>query len=220
MKQITEIDDPRLVKALAHPLRVQILRALQDRVGSPSDIAEEISAPLGNVSYHVRFLERVGVLEFVEARPRRGALEHYYRARGRLRITDHAWAQVPEIVKNAMVGAALDQAMRYAYGGASIGGFERADAIASRRAMRLDDRGFQELGEVIKALLERASEIESESAKRIVESGHENGEIDVGLVTMLFEAPPSDAALPMDDHQPRKASRSRSAKAAGRGSRV
>ena len=41
MMQITEIDDPRLVKGLAHPLRIQILRVLENRVASPSEIAEE-----------------------------------------------------------------------------------------------------------------------------------------------------------------------------------
>jgi len=56
MKPITDIDDPRLVKALAHPLRIQILNLLRDRVASPSELADEIGAPLGNVSYHVRFL--------------------------------------------------------------------------------------------------------------------------------------------------------------------
>ena len=35
MMQITEIDDPRLVKGLAHPLRIHILRVLENRVASP-----------------------------------------------------------------------------------------------------------------------------------------------------------------------------------------
>jgi hypothetical protein len=32
--------------------------------------------PLGNVSYHVRQLEKVGLIELVAIKPRRGALEH------------------------------------------------------------------------------------------------------------------------------------------------
>ena len=77
VKQITEIDDPRFVKALAHPLRIHILRILQDRTASPRELADELGAKLPNVSYHVRFLERLGVLELVETQPRRGALEHF-----------------------------------------------------------------------------------------------------------------------------------------------
>ena len=34
--------------------------------------------PLGNVSYHVRQLEKAGLIELVAVKQRRGALEHYY----------------------------------------------------------------------------------------------------------------------------------------------
>jgi DNA-binding transcriptional ArsR family regulator len=204
VKQITEIDDPRLVKALAHPLRIHILRVLQDRVASPSELAEEVSAPLGNVSYHVRFLVRVGLLELVDTRPRRGALEHYYRARGRLVITDKAWAQVPDIVKNAMVGATLDQIVRYIGAAAAIGGFERNDAQVTRRPLTVDKRGFTELGSAVKQLLERVNQIEAESAKRMASRSQRNGEINTGLVLLLFEAPPPEAVADAEEQTQRK----------------
>ena len=97
MRAISDIGDPRLVKALAHPLRVQILTALEDRVASPSDLAEELAAPLGNVSYHVRTLADLGLVKLVRRRTRRGAVEHYYEARGRAQVSDRAWAQVPAL---------------------------------------------------------------------------------------------------------------------------
>jgi DNA-binding transcriptional ArsR family regulator len=209
VKQITELDDPRLVKALAHPLRITILRVLQDRTASPSEIASEISAPLGNVSYHVRVLERVGLLELAHTRQRRGAIEHYYRAIGRVRITDKAWAQVPDIIKNAMISATLDQAAGYVSAAAATGGFDRHDANVSRRGMVLDKRGFAELAAAAKELLDRAYKIEGESARRIAASDHQDGEINAGLVLMLFEAPPSYAELPSSEHAPRRRSTTR-----------
>jgi DNA-binding transcriptional ArsR family regulator len=207
VKQITELDDPRLVKALAHPLRITILRVLQDRTASPSEIAEEISAPLGNVSYHVRVLERVGLLELAHTRQRRGAIEHYYRAVGRVRITDKAWAQVPEIVKDAMVSATLDQAVRYVSAAAATGGFDRRDANVSRRGMVVDKQGFAELAAAAKELLDRAYKIESESARRIAARDHRNGEINAGLVLMLFEAPPAYAEAAPGEHEPKRRSK-------------
>ncbi len=209
MKQITELDDPRLVKALAHPLRITILRVLQDRTASPSEIASEISAPLGNVSYHVRVLERVGLLELVRTRQRRGAIEHYYRAVGRVRITDKAWAQVPDIIKDAMISATLDQAARYVSAAAATGGFDRHDANVSRRGMALDKQGFAELAAAAKELLDRAYKIEGESARRIAASNHEDGEINAGLVLMLFEAPPAYAEVPVDEHASKRGSKRR-----------
>jgi DNA-binding transcriptional ArsR family regulator len=64
-----DITDPRLAKALAHPLRLEILRHLGDRTASPSEIAAEIGAPLTNVSYHVRKLRALGLIKLVRKTP-------------------------------------------------------------------------------------------------------------------------------------------------------
>jgi DNA-binding transcriptional ArsR family regulator len=207
MMQITEIDDPRLVKGLAHPLRIHILRVLETRVASPSEIAEEIGAPLGNVSYHVRFLARVGLIELTSTKPRRGAVEHYYRAVGRVSVTDQAWAQVPDVVKSGMISATLDQAGRVIGAAASSGGFDRSDAVAARREMLLDEQGFSELAAELNGLLERVKEIERESAERLESMpDHEEAELDAGLVMMLFERGQAQVPVPRDGR-----SRSRSA---------
>jgi DNA-binding transcriptional ArsR family regulator len=199
MMQITEIDDPRLVKGLAHPLRIHILRVLENRVASPSEIAEEIGAPLGNVSYHVRFLARVGLIELTSTKPRRGAVEHYYRAVARVSVTDQAWAQVPEVVKSGMISATLDQAGRVIGAAASSGGFDRSDAVVARREMVLDQQGFAQLASELTGLLERVKEIERDSAKRLEAlPEHAEAEIDTGLVTMLFESAGTQVPAPGD----------------------
>ena len=207
VKQITEIDDPRFVKALAHPLRIHILRILEDRTASPRELADELGAKLPNVSYHVRFLERLGVLKLVGTQPRRGALEHYYQANGRLRVTGKAWAQVPDIVKNAMVGATLDQIVEYVNAGAMIGGFDGADAHASRQPMLLDAQGFKDLGAALDELLDRANAIAAESAKRVAADNHGSDELSAGLVLMLFEAPPAQTGIPVKPAHERPSSR-------------
>jgi DNA-binding transcriptional ArsR family regulator len=193
MKAITDINDPRLVKALAHPLRVQILAVLQDRTASPSVLAEELSAPLGNVSYHVRILANLGLLKLVRKRQRRGAIEHIYQANGRVRVSDRAWGQVPGIVKSAMVDATLEQVGRYVEQSATMGGFERPEAHIIRQPMRLDAKGWKELSTAVGELLERANSIEDESRKRLEKANHV-GELEAGLVMMLFEGAPGGAA--------------------------
>jgi DNA-binding transcriptional ArsR family regulator len=198
MKQITEINDPRLVKALAHPLRVQILRVLQGRVASPSELAEELEARIGNVSYHMRVLERLELVELARTKPRRGAVEHYFRARGTLRITDKAWAQVPDIVKDAMVAATLEQITRYVHTAASIGGFEGEYAHLSRHALVLDEQGFTDLAVAMRELIDRAREIEAASATRAKKGDHAQAEINTGLVMMLFETPPASVGIPIE----------------------
>jgi len=92
MKAITSIDDPRYVKALSHPLRVRILALLEERTATPVKLAEVLSATLGTVSYHVRTLHQLGLIELVDETRHRGAVAHHYRAKARPKVTDEAWA--------------------------------------------------------------------------------------------------------------------------------
>ncbi len=188
IKPITDIDDPRLVKGLAHPLRIHILRVLEDRVASPSEIAVELDAPLGNVSYHVRFLVRMGLIELSGTEPRRGAVEHYYRAVGRPQISSKAWEQVPQVVKDALIGSTLDEIGKMVAAAARTGGFDRDEARVSRKAYALDQQGFDDLSEVVAEFQDRAAKIERESASRLAGADGKASELDTGVVMMLFEA--------------------------------
>ena len=143
MKADRNISDPQIAKALAHPLRVAIMAVLEERIASPSEIATELDASLGLVSYHVRMLARLGLVRLVETRPRRGALEHYYRAEERPVITSEAWASVPSIVKQATVRATLAQISGQVNRAAQSGGFERSDSHLSRSPVVLDKRGLE-----------------------------------------------------------------------------
>ena len=67
------------INVMSHPLRPIILAKCRDEARSPSDIAREVGASLGVVSYHVRVLESHGLLRLVKKVPRRGATEHYYK---------------------------------------------------------------------------------------------------------------------------------------------
>jgi DNA-binding transcriptional ArsR family regulator len=187
MRAISDIGDPRLVKALAHPLRVQILSTLEDRIASPSDLATELDAPLGNVSYHVRTLADLGLVKLVKRRTRRGAVEHYYQARGRAQVSNRAWAQVPGVVKRSMIAVALEQAVDQAGAAAAAGGFDHQDSNLSRQSVTLDAEGFGELSQAIARLHEELTGIQERSARRLEDADPEAAR-HAGLVTMLFEA--------------------------------
>ena len=184
MRAISDIGDPRLVKALAHPLRVQILGVLEERVASPSDLAEELGAPLGNVSYHVRTLADLGLLKLVRRRTRRGAVEHYYQARGRATVSDEAWQQVPSVVRRSMVGVALDQAIEQAVAAAGSGGFDGDGAGVTRHSLSLDEDAIEEATQALQRLHDELAEIQERSADRADDGDRRQ----VGLVTMLFDA--------------------------------
>lgn len=72
--------DPRLAKALSHDVRARALGLIVSSATSPKAISEELGVDLRSVAYHVRVLKNLGCIEPVETRPRRGAIEHVYRA--------------------------------------------------------------------------------------------------------------------------------------------
>lgn len=75
-----ETIDQRLVRALAHPLRIQILEILSERIASPNNLSMELETGLSHVAYHTRTLDKCGCLELVDTAQRRGATEHFYKA--------------------------------------------------------------------------------------------------------------------------------------------
>jgi DNA-binding transcriptional ArsR family regulator len=70
----------RVLHALGHPVRRQILRSLVRRDGSASAISKELDLDLSVVSYHLNqvLARECEVVELVEAVERRGALEKIY----------------------------------------------------------------------------------------------------------------------------------------------
>ncbi len=189
MKPYSDINDPRLIKALAHPLRVRVLSVLETReMASPNELADELGVSLGVMSYHVRRLHALGFLELMKRTPRRGAIEHHYRAKARPHVTDEGWAETPAIVKRAMVGATLQQISSYVNAAASQGGFDRGDAHLTRNVLTLDAKGWAELAGEMSTWLETLGRIEAESTARVEESGDADAAKQGSVVMMLFEA--------------------------------
>jgi DNA-binding transcriptional ArsR family regulator len=192
MKPRSDISDPSVIKALTHPLRVQILHALEERTASPSELAEEIGAPLGNVSYHVRQLHALGLIKLVKKTPRRGAIEHHYKAIARAPISDEAWAGTPGLVKEAVVGTSLGQLGQAVNAAAAGGGFKRPEAQLVREELVLDDKGFADVSKELAKTAERVAKIREDAARRLEKAGGD-GASSANAVLMLFEAGAGEA---------------------------
>src|SRR5581483_11733851 len=167
MKRYQDIADPSLAKALAHPMRTRILSSLENRTASPSELAEELDAPLGVVSYHVRRLHALQFLKLVKRVARRGAVEHYYTTVAGPRITDAAWESTPAVVKQAMVNAVLSEIGQSVTAAAGSGGFDRAETHVSRTPLTVDERGWKAIAHELESLLLRIDKIHAESQKRL-----------------------------------------------------
>ena len=192
-----DITDSRIAKAYAHPLRIHILGLLDDRIASPSEIAGELNAPLTHVSYHVRQLASLGLIKLVRTTPRRGAVEHHYTAHIRPKITDDAWAQVPDVVKKNMVAGWVQQMGAHVADAVANDGFDRSNAHMSRIPVELDEKGWNAVAKELEKTLDRIYKIADEAKARIAkdpESEHWRSTASM----MLFEGPSQAAGLPAD----------------------
>ena len=188
MKPITNIDDPRYVKAMSHPLRVRILALLDERAASPVQLAGWLGATLGTTAYHVRTLERIGLIELVRETRVRGAVEHHYRSKERPTVSDEAWAAASPIAKQAAVSASLETIGAYARAASAAGGFDHGNSHLTRTVLHLDARGLNDLSRACLRILAQVDRIEEAAKERIELNPHAGETKDIALVMMLFEA--------------------------------
>ncbi len=73
------LSDLEQVKALAVPVRVEILHVLEHRPMTTTQIARLLKERPNKLYYHVTELERVGILEVAETRQRGNLVEKYFR---------------------------------------------------------------------------------------------------------------------------------------------
>jgi hypothetical protein len=180
--------DERLIKALAHPLRHRLLAILNERVASPKQLADELGERLPNVSYHVRILADLGCIELVSLTPRRGAVEHHYRALMRPFFDDHDWAKLPASTRRAIFDDNLGHIFQDVRDAAREHGFDGPRTHVSRTVLVLDERGYNDLADLLDGTLHATLEIQAQAAARMVESG-EDGRTTEAVLMHFDKAP-------------------------------
>jgi DNA-binding transcriptional ArsR family regulator len=160
--------DTGVVKAIGHPLRMKLLARLNETVASPVELARELDESVQLVSYHVRILRDLGFVELVSTTPRRGAIEHHYRAVRRPVFSDSDWAQMPTNARSALAGEMLQSMFQHAAGALESGEFDsRSDTHGSYTDLVLDEEGWNELNGRLVELVEGAMDLQAEAATRI-----------------------------------------------------
>ena len=163
-----------VAKAFAHPLRVQILIILNERVASPNLLSQELEQSLNLVAYHVRVLEKYDCIELVDTKQRRGATEHFYRATRRQLLSDDEWSRMPESLRPGMAGAMLKSVFEDIEAAAKSGTLEEVEDIhLSRTPMVVDKQGWSDVSTLLKGTLDRLLEIQTEASERIATGGEE-----------------------------------------------
>jgi DNA-binding transcriptional ArsR family regulator len=177
-----------VAKAFAHPLRVQILIILNEKVASPNMLAQQLDQSLNLVAYHVRVLEKYDCIELVDTKQRRGATEHFYRATRRQFLTDSEWSRLPERLRPGLSGAMLKAAFDDVDEALDKKTFdELEDRHLSRTPMVVDRKGWEDTSSLLLETLDRLLEIQAEAGERLAESGEES--MLTKVVMLHFKSP-------------------------------
>jgi DNA-binding transcriptional ArsR family regulator len=179
----------QVLRASSHPLRLDIQCILFNRVASPVEIAQELDEDISTVSYHVEVLESDGVIELVKTEPRRGAVEHFYKAVTSPTHTNAAWAKLSRPTRRSITAVTLRGMIGEAFRAVLKDTFDaRTDRHLSWIPMELDEEGWAELRERMAAWLEETEQIKADAAKRLAETGDRGSRFFSGI--MGFETPP------------------------------
>lgn len=184
VKKRTKLEpvEERLMKALSHPLRVQILTLANERPWSPNEMSKELDEGLSQVSYHVKVLKDFKMIEMTNTEPRRGAVEHFYKAVERTFAREKIADKLPETARVMLRDRIIQDADQDIHEALEAGTFyQREDIHADWAPMDLDDQACKDLSKRADKFLEDALKIAGEAATRIA-----NGEESIPMSLALF----------------------------------
>jgi DNA-binding transcriptional ArsR family regulator len=185
-----------LVKALGHPLRLRLLEAVIERgEQSPSALARRFDQPLATVSRHVRILRDLGFVELTRTEPRRGAVEHFYRALRLAFIDDAEWERMPVALRRGLARQTFRKIFAEASQAGGHGGFDDAYAHLDRLPLELDEIGRREMSQAMHELLRQAAAIQQRSDVRRANGSGPSGPVRPTHLALLHFTPvePADA---------------------------
>jgi DNA-binding transcriptional ArsR family regulator len=178
-----------LAAIVAHPTRVKCLSILAERRASPNQIATELNEDVGHVSYHIKKLMSLGVVELIDERKVRGAIEHFYRAVTLAYVSDEEWAKLSVEERRPYSLYTLQLVMADAAQATEAGTFDRRfDRYLTRTPAVVDEEGWSEFNKLHEEMLERTMEIKAASASRMAESPEATA-IPIMQIAMFFEQP-------------------------------
>jgi len=137
------VAEPKQLKAMADPLRTQLIQLLRDRARSTQEISEELGIPKGTVGHHLKVLEAAGLIRIVRTRKVRAMTEKFYGRTARLFLyhaEDHD--SVLAISSNT-----LRQAAGEVESAAVVTGFGLVRARLTRKDVKRLERRAQKLME-------------------------------------------------------------------------
>lgn len=185
-----EEDRSRFSAATSHRIRVRCLTRMAERPTSPASIGRELGIDASAVSYHVKTLKDLNLVEQVSERPVRGAVEHFYRAVSLTEISGDEWAALPTELRRIWIETALSfyaaDLMHSIETGTLLA---QEDSEIARTAMKVDQQGWEEVKETYMQAQERVMEIKAQAETRLATDDESQPRPILSFLS-LFNMPP------------------------------
>jgi DNA-binding transcriptional ArsR family regulator len=147
-KDQLELTDPRAMRAVAHPVRIELLRALAKEPLTATQCAELVGESPQSCSYHLRTLAKYGFVEPAEAA--NGKERPWRKTKGGMTWSAHT---DPEAAR-ALSATFLARDFRLLQGYLAAPGDAWPEPLYSQTTMRLTYAEAEELTKKVWALLE------------------------------------------------------------------
>jgi DNA-binding transcriptional ArsR family regulator len=178
-----------IAKALSHSLRVQLLTILNDRTASPKELSKELGEGLSQVSYHVKVLKDFKMVEMVKTEPRRGAVEHYYRATSKVYVPSWVAAVWPKSVRGTLSVSILEEIEADLVESIQAGLLaNRLDEVMTRDSGILDGQGREDVEEAAAEFYRRFEQAGIDSNKRLSNGEGDGEKIQTTAAVMVFSS--------------------------------
>lgn len=159
-------------------LRQHILLAAVQGPISPSELSKLLNEGLSQVSYHVKVLhdDCDGLIELVGTEPRRGTVEHYYRANAKTLLPAKTWRRLKKGLRTVVGAGQASDLFNDLAEALKAGKLQGPHDHITRSPLVLDVEGQRK----VKAIAERATkEVEDEqqaAARRMAKANGDCGE--------------------------------------------
>jgi hypothetical protein len=127
---------------------------------------ETSEARIAKALAHLRMLRDYDCVELVRTEPRRGALQHFYKATARPNLDEGQWRTLPSGLRRELTGETITELVGDLAQAADAGKLEDPEVVLTRTPLELDEKGWKKLNKLMAKTLDQALAIASESSAR------------------------------------------------------
>jgi DNA-binding transcriptional ArsR family regulator len=194
----------RLLKGLSHALRTKILAYMNDRAWSPRELQRELGEGLSQVSYHVKVLHDYDLIELTHTEPRRGAVEHFYRAVERAFVPSGMAKHIPKSGQHIIGNDILQEIDKDVAVSLKSGRFyKRDDWHTSWTPLDFDGQACEDAEEFADEVVERFLKFGAEAATRRANGEGDGEHIPTSVALLIFGSERGEEKQPSSKKKPR-----------------